>query len=178
MFSLIASCGQIKDAKKIAAVVSNDPAKTSQNSGTSAVDTSNIPNVGPYTPGSYFKILTEVDSAKDTRLYQFHYFGDGTFKIEQKSFPAGKMESGFFHLSKGTYKEDKDSGTIVHTVTSDSCDDLSERVVTITGDAGDLIKVTSKGQTLQLYSALSWSLPKSFSSSMGPVTEDLGCKKF
>jgi hypothetical protein len=165
----ITSCGQINDVKKIADIASSG----SQSNQAPAP----LTNYGPYTPGAYFKILKDVGSTNDIRLYEFSYKYDGTFESTQKSFAGGNMAEGYFHKTTGTFKEDS-SGMITHTIQTDTCNDLTMSTASVSGDARDVVRVISKGTTIELYSALSWTIPKSFTDSIGTMTEDIGCKKF
>lgn len=167
---LISSCGKLPDLPKSTGTPSSQTAQ-------SAPQVSKL-IAGPYAPGSYFKIQSEVDSAKDTRIYEFNYKNDGTFSFMQKSFPAGNLSSGFFHKSEGTFAEDTKTGIVTHTLTYDSCNDLKPRTVTFVGDPSDIINVTVDGNKISLYSRLSWNMPKSIADAMGPVVEDVGCTKF
>lgn len=170
---IISGCGQVSDVKSITSLATNGAAGLGDQSSSSAAVTG-----GAYTPGSYFKVLKDVGTNNDTRVYEFQYLNDGTFTMKQTSFPGGNLSSGYFHLKTGKYTEDK-SGNITHSpITYDTCNDLSSSVASATGNPKDVISVTWKGSTLSLYSYLTYMLPNDINSQMGVAVEDIGCSKF
>lgn len=166
---LISSCGVIKDTKKVVDVVSDK--KT--NAATSAPP---LPSKGPYTPGSYFKLLKEVDSGKDTRFYEFKYKTDGTFLIMQRSFAGGNLSENYYHKTTGTFTEA--SGIITHTILTDTCNDMNSFVASVTGSSDDIIRVVAKGATTDFYSTISWKVPQNISQALANEFEDTGCSRF
>lgn len=166
---LAASCGVVKDTKKVVSAVTDDKKSNA----------SSLPPLasnGPYTPGSYFKLLKEVDSGKDTRFYEFKYKTDKTFLIMQRSFTGGDLSANYYHKTTGTYTEV--GGVITHTILTDTCNDMNSFAASVTGSADDIIRVVAKGATTDFYSAITWSVPQNISAALVTEYEDTGCTRF
>ena len=164
----IHSCGKIEEVKKKLADTSLNPVEEPFSGGT---------NSASFTPGSYFKVLEKVGTTQDTRVIEIQYLSDGRFLFVQTNFSSGTMSAGgFFQKKIGTYKEDK--GMMVHTVTYDSCQNLSPQVVYFSGDRKDTVNVVISGTSQKFYSYMKYMLPSSVATYMDQVSEDLGCKKF
>lgn len=133
-------------------------------------------NSASFTPGSYFKVVKEVGSAKDTRVHEFQYLSSGKFIYTQTSFPGGNLSTSTFHKKTGTFKEI--SGTISHVTTYDSCNVRTPHVIAISGDRNNVVTVYWGGNTLKLTSYASWSLPADISAKIPDSTEDVGCVVF
>lgn len=164
---MLAGCGKVKDSINN---MTNNP--LSPASGVLPV----AGNSTSFTPGSYFKVVKEVGSSKDTRVYEFQYLSSGKFIYTQTSFPGGNLSTSTFHKKTGTYKEQ--SGVISHLTSYDTCNDLSPNVAAISGDRNNVITVFWKGNTLKLNSYSNWSLPADISATIPDSTEDLGCQVF
>lgn len=142
-----------------------------------------VPNSSPvitpsqtFTPGSYFKVMTDVGNGKDTRVFEFQYLSSGKFIITQTSFPGGNLASSSFHKKSGTFIEQ--AGQIFHTTTYDTCNDLSFQQLYISGDKKNSVNINWRGLALNLYSYGTWSLPPDIANQIPDAVEDVGCVKF
>ena len=136
-----------------------------------------IPSTNPnFTPGSYFKIIKEVGSAKDTRVLEFQYLSSGKFIFTQTNFRGGDVLQSSFHKKSGTFREA--TGTITHMVTYDSCNDLKPVTTYVTGDRSNMINANLNGNSLSFYSYLIWGLPADISRHITEAVEDVGCNIF
>lgn len=129
-----------------------------------------------FSPGSFFKVLKEVDTAKDTRVIEIQLLSSGQFVMTHTSFPGGNLAQGYVQKKSGTYSEA--SSKIVLTVTYDSCGMKGTTSVDFSGDKKDIVYINYGGNNLKFYSYLKYVLPSDIAGSMTEVIEDLGCKKF
>lgn len=129
-----------------------------------------------YSPGSFFKVLKEVDTAKDTRVIELQLLSSGQFHMTHTSFPGGNLTQGYVQKKSGSYQES--NGRIDLTVTYDSCGLKGSTRVSLTGDKKDIVYINYGGNNLKFYSHLKYVLPSEIAGSITGVIEDVGCKKF
>ncbi len=129
-----------------------------------------------FTPGSYFKVMKEVGSNKDTRVYEFQFLSDKRFILTQTSFMGGDLTKVFSHKKTGTYTESK--GFINYASTYDTCGDLKGQSTYLSGDRNNVITVVWNGSTSRFYSYYFWTLPSDISSHIVDAVEDVGCTVF
>ena len=171
LFILIVACGGGPGGtKNIGESITGLPAPATQPGVTG------LPVVLPYTPGSYFKVLKEVGSAKDTRVLEFQFLSDKRFILTQTSFSGGDLTKVFFHKKTGTYSES--SGTISYAITSDTCGNLKFQTTYFSGDRNNVVSVMWNGNSSRFYSYSTWTLPSDISSHIVDAVEDFGCKVF
>lgn len=130
----------------------------------------------PFTPASYFKVVSDVGNAKDTRVYEFQYLSSKKFIVTQTHFPGGNLSTSYYHKRTGTYIEQM--GQIVHTPTYDSCNNLAPETIFMSGKKTDVVTINYRGNVLNLYSYGTWSLPTDIANHIPDAVEDIGCVKF
>ena len=130
----------------------------------------------PFSPGSYFKVIKEVGSNKDTRVIEFQYLSSGKFILTQTSFMGGNLTRGYFHKKIGTYSEKL--GSFTHDISYDSCNDLSRILTFASGNRNTAININWKGSLITFYSYATRTLPSDISSNIIDAVEDVGCKVF
>ena len=129
-----------------------------------------------FSPGSFFKVLKEVDTAKDTRVIEIQLLSSGQFLMTHTSFPGGNLTQGSVQKKSGFYQEA--SGRIDLTINYDSCGLKATTSVSFSGDKKDIVYINYGGNHLKFYSYLKYVLPSDIAGSMSGVIEDVGCKKF
>ncbi len=170
---LISACGKLEEFKKSVGTLS--PFDSSFNNisqpGSSALSSSST-----FTPASYFAVVTNSGTNKDTLVYEFQYLSGQKFLIRKTVFLQGKAENGYFHKKTGTFTES--SGVVKHVVEYDSCSDLGPMEFKLAGDKQGAIKLTYNSITYPLYSQSGYAFSSTVAQAMAGIVEDVGCKIF
>lgn len=129
-------------------------------------------------PGSYFKIVTDVGTNKDTHVVEIQYLSGNRFIASETFFPGGDLSQiPYFHRRTGSYSIEV-SNKVTHRPTTDSCNKLAIFYTYMSGIKTQSINVTWNDNTVNFYSYGSWNLPSDIASAIVSAVEDTGCVKF
>lgn len=130
-----------------------------------------------FAPDSYFIEYSKYNGTNDSILIGFVLGENQKFTGYMVRFLNGDYRTGYYQISKGTYKFTTQNRFEVSYI-KDTCNDLSPDVMEISGSPGDTVYLKQDSTSFKFLSEKSWSSKSGFTENNAALIEDIECKMF